>query len=294
MKALNELDTLREFIMTHSQTASWLSNAEAVFPAGHNWVDRMRTAQQDILDILKKATQADLATQSRSIGNRLRKLKQDYIVAYSSLHTQARLGVNDDKRKEKLLKGSRLRILLNLANIDLMPRQQITDFQTRLTNLQSCFALTDKDLDLSPICPHCNFRPSVETATSISGSQMVAQLDDQLDTMVKTWTSTILSNLEDQTTKANMELLKVDDRKLLESFIQSRELPTPLDSHFVPAVQQALSGLIKVPIKPAELQDAPKASDGPATPQEIKERFAAFVDQSVKGKDPARVRILLE
>ena len=294
VKALNELDTLREFIRTHSQTASWLSTAEAMLPVEHNWVDRVQTAQQDILDTLKKRSQAGLATQSRNVGNRLQKLKQDYIIAYSSLHTQARLGVNADKHKGKLLQDPRLRILIKLADIDLMPRQQITDYQTRLTNLKSCFALTDKDLDLSPICPHCNFRPSVETAASVSGSQRVAQLDDQLDTMVKTWTSTIMSNLEDQATKANMELLKVDARKLLEAFIQSRELPTPLGSHFVPAVKQALSGLVKINIQPAELQDALKASDGPATPQEIKERFESFIDQRTKGKDPARVRILLE
>ena len=293
VKALDELDALRNFIMDHSQTASWLSTAEAMFPVGHDWVDRMRAARQDILDALKKATQADLVTQSQSVGKRLQKLKQDYIVAYSSLHIQARLGVNDDRRKEKLLQDSRLQILLKLADIDLMPRQQIIDYQNRLTDLKSCFALTEKDLDWSPICPHCNFRPSAETVPT-AGSQIITQLDDQLDSMVVAWTSIILGNLEDQATRANMELLKVDDRKLLNTFIRSYELPTPLDSNFVQALKQALSGLIKVNIKAEDLQDALKASDGPATPEEMKKRFAAFVDQLTGDEDPAKVRILLE
>ena len=293
VKALDELDALHNFIMVHAQTASWLSTAEAMLPVEHDWVGRMRTTRQDSLDTLKKVTLTDLATQSQSVGKRLRKLKQDYIVAYSSLHIQARLGVNDDRRKAKLLQDSRLQILLKLADIDLMPRQQIIDYQNRLTDLKSCFALTEKDLDWSPICPHCNFRPSAETIQT-AGSQIIVQLDDQLDTMVEVWTSTILGNLEDQATKANMELLKVDDRKLLETFIQSRELPTPLDSNFVQALKQALSGLIKVNINVKDLQDALKASDGPATPEEMKKRFEAFVDQRTKGKDPIRVRILLE
>ena len=43
VKALDELDALREFIMDHSPTAAWLSTAEAVLPAEHDWVDRMKT-----------------------------------------------------------------------------------------------------------------------------------------------------------------------------------------------------------------------------------------------------------
>ncbi len=88
-----------------------------------------------------------------------------------------------------------------------MPRQQLTDFQNRLVGLKSCFALTEQNLDASPICPHCGFRPSVEIG-SAAGAQMIEQLDNQLDTMLAGWTSTILSNLEDPITQANMELLK--------------------------------------------------------------------------------------
>ena len=117
-----------------------------------------------------------------------------------------------------------------------MPRQQLTDYQNRLAGLKSCFALTEQNLDASPICPHCGFRPSVETGTA-AGSQMIDQMDAQLDAMVTAWTSTILSNLEDPITQANMDLLKIDDREPLEAFIKSKELPVPLDSNFVHALR---------------------------------------------------------
>ena len=35
--------------------------------------------------------------------------------------------------------------------------------QTRLANLKPCYTLVKDDLDASPICPHCNFRPQEET-----------------------------------------------------------------------------------------------------------------------------------
>lgn len=293
VKALDELDALREFIMDHSPTASWLSTAEAVLPADHDWVDRMKTTRQDVLDALKQADMTELASQSQSIGAKLQKLKKDYTVAYIGLHTKARLGVNDDKRKAGLLNDQRLQTLLKLAGIDLMPRQQLTDYQNRLAGMKSCFALTEQNLDASPICPHCGFRPSVETSTG-SGSLIIEQMDAQLDTLVADWTSRILNDLQDPSTKEAMNLLKSEDRELIEQFIKSKELPMPLDSNFIHALKEVLSGLVKVTVKAMELQQALQFTDGSATPVEMKKRFDEYIDLLTKGKDPAKVRIVVE
>ena len=123
---------------------------------------------------------------------------------------------------------------------------------------------------------------------------MIEQLDAQLDAMVAAWTSTILSNLEDPITQANMDLLKIDDREPLDAFIKSKEVPVPLDSNFVHALKEVLSGLIKVTINAQDLQHALRVTDGPATPVEMKKRFDEYIDQLTKGKDPAKVRIVME
>ena len=307
VKALDELDALREFIMDHSPTASWLSTAEGVLPAEHDWSVQVRSTKCEIMKKLQSALRTPhpaLTSLSVEIGSMLKSLKRSFIIEYISLHTKARLGVNDDKRKAGLLGDQRLQTLLKLASIDLMPRQQLTDYQNRLAGLKSCFALTEQNLDASPICPHCGFRPSVETGKT-AGSQMIDQMDAQLDAMVAAWTSTILSNLEDQITQANMDLLKIDDREPLEAFIKSKELPVPLpaatgaaqaglDSNFVHALKEVLSGLVKVTVKAQELQQALQVTDGPATPAEMKKRFEEYIDQLTRGKDPAKVRIVLE
>ena len=293
VKALDELDALREFIMDLGPTASWLSTAEAVLPAEHGWVDRMKTARKDVLDTLKQEHLTELASQSQRIGVTLSSFKNNYTVAYIDLHTKARLGVNDDKRKAGLLNDQRLQTLLKLAGIDLMPRQQIIDYQNRLIGLKRCVALTEQNLHASPICPHCEFRPSVETG-STAGSQIIDQMDAQLDAMVAAWSSTILRNLKDPITQANMDLLKIDDREPLKAFICSRELPAPLDSNFVHALKEVLSGLVKVTVKAQELQQALQVTNGPATPAEMKKRFDEYIDQLTKGTDPAKVRIVME
>ena len=293
VKGLNDLEELREFIMDHGPTASWLSAAEAVLPAEHGWVDRMKTIRQDVLDALKQSDLTRLTSQSQNIGVMLQKLKKDYTVAYISLHTKARLGVIDDKRKAGLLNDQRLQTLIKLAGIDLMPRQQLTDYQNRLAGLKSCFALTEQNLEASPYCPHCEFRPSVETGTA-AGSHGIDQMDDQLDVMVTAWTSIILSNLEDPITQNNMELLKINDRGPLEDFIKSKELPVPPDSGFIHALKEVLSDLVKITVKTQELQQALQVTDGTATPTEMKKRFEDYIDQLTKGENPAKVRIVFE
>jgi hypothetical protein len=174
-----------------------------------------------------------------------------------------------------------------------MPRQQLTEFQNRLAGLRSCFALTEQELDATPVCPHCGFRPSVEQAAAM-GAQVIDNMDAQLDEMLAGWTGTLVGNLEDPITQANLNLLKADDRQEIESFISSRELPSPLDNNFVHALREVLSGLVKVSVSTHDLQAALRAADGPASPSEMKRRFEEYIDRLTKGTDPAKVRIVME
>lgn len=317
VKALDELDAMREFIMDHSPTAAWLATAEASAsrsfefrvsgseskPSGLDlWVDQVKAIRGDVLNSINSvlSTQSlDLARLSSEVGEKLKKLKRDYINQYISLHARARLGVNDDKRKAGLLNDQRLQTLLKLASIDLMPRQQLTDYQNRLVGLKSCFALTEQDLDASPICPHCQFRPAAEIGVlgsgfGVSGSQQLDQMDEQLDRIIEQWTKMLLNNLDDPMTQANVkELLHANDKQVIQSFIDSKELPDPVDGNFVQTLKTILAGLQKVPVKKSDLLKV--LSDlGPSTPDDIKRAVIDYVDSLTKGKDPAKVRIVVE
>ncbi|MDR1873923.1 MAG: DUF6079 family protein [Synergistaceae bacterium] len=292
---LNELDALRRFVQEHGATTSWLSRAETVLPAGHEWVKRMKVVRQEVLDALRQSQQV---ARSRDVGIALRKLKKDYIAAYIDLHAKARLGAKDDKRKNGLTSDPRMVALQKLTGLDLMPRQQFIDFQNRLAGLKSCSALTEQDLDSTPVCPHCDFRPLAEQARTengaSTGSHIIDQLDARLDAMMAHWTSTLLGNLEDPITRSRLGLLKSDDRKSLKNFIDSGELPAPLDSNFVHALKEALSDLVRVTVRTQDLQNALQAADGPTSPPEMKKRFEEYIDTLVRGKDPAKVRIVME
>jgi hypothetical protein len=284
---LDGLNALRAFANEHQPSVTWLAKAEEILPANHPWVDQVKAARNDILDGLRQGD----GELSRSVNQRLAQLKRDYISAYSSLHTKARLGNQDDRSKVSLLNDPRLHTLQKLAGIDLMPRQQLLDYQHQLADLKTCFVLTSKELEASPVCPHCSFRPAVEK-TDVAGSQVIEAMDDRLDKLLDGWINTLLDNLEDPMTQANLELLNTDDRAALQAFLTSRALPGVLDNHFIHALKEVLSGLVKVTLKMNEVQHALHGSA--VTPAEMKRRFEQMVDQAIRGKDPAKVRIVVE
>ena len=76
--------------------------------------------------------------------------------------------------------------------------------------------------------------------------------------------------------------------------IKKRVLPDDMDPDFIRALQEVLSGLEKVSVKTADMRAALLAGGSPATPAEMKKRFEEYLDELTKGKEPGKVRIVLE
>ena len=127
-----------------------------------------------------------------------------------------------------------------------------------------------------------------------SASQQIDSMDEQLDHLVEQWTKTLLNNLDDPMTQVNVkELLHESDRLIIQSFIDSKELPDPVDGHFVQTLKTVLSGLQKMPIKKEEFLKIISIL-GPSTPNEIKQAVNDYIDKLTKGTDQAKVRIVIE
>ncbi|MEI2614069.1 MAG: DUF6079 family protein [Methylotenera sp.] len=271
--------------------ASYLAQAEMALPESNVWVATAReTRSKVVADLIanRDFSQAHIVRQS------LDKLKHNYIASYIGLHTKARLGVSEDKNKAGLTKDSRLTALTRLATINLMPSGQLTDFQDQLAGLKSCNQLSESELAGSPVCPHCQFKPVNETLAFASAANQLTELDARLDTILSGWTQTLLDNLEDPIIQENLELLKLADRTLVQSFLNSKNLPDPLTSEFITAVQEALSGLTKEIVKLADIQSALLAGGSPATPEELKARFDKFIAEHTRGKDANKLRFVVE
>jgi len=293
LNSLGEIKSLEELLVDIGSTASYLSTAEAVLPTGHDWIDKMKTARDEVLVQIGDLANRSVAAFRQKTQRKLSDLKKAYLLAYLAMHAKAHLGVNEDKHKVQLMGDERLKDLQKLSTIDLMPRQQLLDFQNRLAGLKSCFALTEQELEASPVCPHCNFKPDAGLS-AVPAAMMLNALDDELDKLVENWTQTLLANLEDPTTKDNLALLKAGPRKLVDGFIKKKTLPDDLTPDFIQALKESLSGLTKVSVKMEDLRAAILLGGSPATPAEMKKRFEEYLDQITKGKEPGKVRIVLE
>ena len=293
LNALREVESLVALVAALGGTASFLSAAEAVLPPDHEWTARMRQARTTLLGQIVDPTVRSQSAFRREAQRALADLKQQYVRVYVDLHTRGRLGVNDDARKRRLLNDERLKKVGALATIDLMPRRQLTDFQDRLAGVRSCFGLTEQDLVAAPECPHCGFRPATESIPARAGD-VLTNLDDELDTILCGWTQTLLTNLDDPIISEQVALLDSAEGRLVSAFIESRTLPEDLDHSFVHGVRTLLSGLAKLVIVTEDLRVALLDGGSPATIDEMRRRFGNYLDDRAKGKDPDKVRIVLE
>ena len=63
---------------------------------------------------------------------------------------------------------------------------------------------------------------------------------------------------------------------------------------FVETIKEALTGLERVAMPPEDILMALTQGGMPCTVPELLSRFQSFVDQQIEGKDPNKVRIVVE
>jgi hypothetical protein len=292
LHALQTVEMLARLTTELGPGVAYLSTAEAVLPEGDAWTTREKQVREEVIASLQTGPAEPDRPRTR-VQAVLADLKQAYVEAYLQAHARTRLGYDDNRRKVALTHDERLVALRTLATIDLMPVQQLRDLDERLANLRSCWSLTREDILAAPVCPHCQFRPAYEPQAGPAHDEL-RRVDDALDGLLETWTTTLLANLEDPTSQASLQLLAATERAAIEAFLGARALPDDLDHGFVGAVRQVLAGLQKVVVSRDELRAALVDGGSPCTLAELRSRFDAYVETLARGKDRDKLRVVLE
>jgi len=290
---LKEIQELEIFAREIGQFTQYLSMAEGYLPETDPWALKSKALREQLVKDIHKPENRVSPKFKAGVIDKLKTLKGEYTVAYLALHKRARLNHGQDQAKSELAKDYRIAQLQRLTAIDLLNRQQLLEFQDRLGRLRTCFALTDRELETDPKCPHCGFWPSMEPITA-SADAILESVKADLGKIQKSWSQSLLGNLEDPVVQSNLGLLKPKQSKLLEDFAKQAELPDEISNDFLQALQEALSGLSKVPVHLDALKSALFPDGSPITSAELRDRFENFVSTLLKGKDPGKTRIVLE
>jgi hypothetical protein len=289
---MEEIDGLARFCSNLAPLTAYLSQAEMVLPAGNPCGEALSEAKHSIFVQLEDGVGNNRTFQT-DLKRELEGQKKCYVDEYFRLHRQARLSHDEDERKKRLKAEPRLAALRALSSIDIMPKRELNEFDALSLKLKPCFSLTEKDLERTPVCPHCSFRPKDEEGIPSSG-MMLDHLEDLLDGVYAAWVRMLVENLEDPTVQANLELLKPEDRALVMEFREKKALPEPVPGDLVRALSEALSGLVKVTIQVENLRRALMANGSACSVDEIEKRFESYVSSLVKDKDERKVRLVVE
>jgi len=292
---ISRLKSLTEITDELNGDVGYLQRAKEGLPSDAPWLEEYSRIRDRALASLKAADKK-LSEIKRELQSSIADLKTSYIEYYIDLHRKARLDSQGDTRKRKLLEDYRLKTLNRLSTIEMLSRQQFEDLTSRITSLKACYSLTERELERTPFCKDCNFKPSQEVSANRDPRLELDTLDEDLDRLFDNWTETLLSNLKDPVVGENIKLLAPEGRQLIEKFIEFKELKEELvnEQAFTKALTEAFSTLEKIELTTQELQERLFGDHAPKTPQEMRKRFESLIDEKTRGKDINRVRIILK
>ncbi|MBT5270514.1 MAG: ATP-binding protein, partial [Candidatus Marinimicrobia bacterium] len=195
--------------------------------------------------------------------------------------------------KAALLYDVRIDQLQALSTIDILPSNQLNKFRNALASLRTAGSLFEKDLLADPVPGNSDFQPNHEDLT-VPASQRLEQLENKLEKLVIDWQRTLLENLEDPVTHDSLNLLSSDERSQVDTFIDGKSLPQPVEEGFVKALRQVLQGLVPVELSGEQIQQALFGQGSAATVEQLKARLDKFLAEQCRGQDVSKVRIVLK
>jgi len=293
LNLIKQLEELNSLVQELTPLTGYLATAAAVLPPQDPWRSQMDAMRNEWRAKLLEPNARNASDFRQKINRALQKSKDDYRTAYFNLHKKARLGVNEDAKKKELLKDARLERLNKLVGISLLPHTSLSELQTRLSKIQPCFTLVKDDLNASPICVHCNFRPQEENL-GVSGVAALQQIDEQLDEFIANWTKALLDNLSDPTATKSIDLLPSQEKRAVNAFLKAKGLPEKISNDLVQGIQTALAGLIPIIVRPSELLAALSDNDSPSTADQLESRLRDFLEKTTRGKEQVRVRLIVK
>jgi hypothetical protein len=285
LKTLENLLKLDSQLKNISQLVNYLRVAQPNMGTHSDWSRNVEDTLDEIQYGLKE--QQDISKELVKLNN----LKQEYIQLYIEAHDQSRLNAKENLQKTALLNDDRLKALKELASrISILPKEQIVKWEKALTEIKTCYHVSEDKLQHTQICGECKFRP---TDVTTKERVVLQKLEEELPVIYENWTETLLTNLNDASVKENISLLSTDQQRLIQEFIDNKEFDLPIDVRLIQAINDLLKGIDKVELDLSDIEQM-MANGHPLTVEELRKRFEDMLAKAVGTAPSNRVRVMLK
>ena len=225
-----------------------------------------------------------------TINNQLQAIIDEYIDIYLKAHSNRRLDVAEARRKQELQGSANIAKLKKLSSISILAPGRLLDLQKELSSLNVCYELKKTELDASPFCSHCHYRLD-EVGLSVHGK--LDEIEEGLEKLLQDWHKKLLDTVTDPTVQEQKQYLEAAQRKAIDDYIASGQLPDRVDEFFVGCIEALLKGFEPVEIKADDIINQLEA-----LPPMDEAKFAAelrrIIASYTAGKDKNKLRIVLK
>lgn len=264
---------------------AYLSRAESHLPVGHPWCTALSAAKRKLgTEVMSGGSAPDPAP--------LLALKRSYIRLYSRLHRRSRLSAAEDALKSALVADGRASALAAFSGTEGFPEQQFRLLQENISRIRSCYGLQLEHLEGTPICRFCSYSPRSESVGDSCAAKRLSAASDDLDSLYRSWFEHLRMALQAAHAKCGTDLLPELQRRDVERFIASGELPRPIADSFIGAARELIRGLEPLELSMELIRDRLRGSN-PGSPDELRHRFEVVLHEALRGKRPERIRILV-
>jgi soluble cytochrome b562 len=227
------------------------------------------------------------STEIKQYETLLNSLKDRYAKYYHEYYLKCRLSNHDAIAKERILASEKKKICDIIKDAEFLTA---TDYQNWL-NIITSLKEADPSLTLQKVKeePYQDFNPREFYGKP---NYKIQELEEQLDGILDKWILAMRSIFKDPSVKSNIELLKANERKLVEEFRDEKlELTIDNAAQLRNLISTLSKGIDKVEIG---LDDIKKQLNRPVTPSEAIDILTKYIDALCVGKERNKVRIIIK
>lgn len=294
-----QLDLLRQlkgylrFQQEVDDLAQYMQGIETL-PLGNDLkqeMDAAKAALRDQLSILGQGGNADDA--ASVVKDKMQQVRKQYISLYMGAHERQRLDADGALKQKQLREGRAMAQLRKLSKIHNagFSSTKLDKLETALSSLKTCYLLEPSGLTQSSVCPACHL--VLDEQEEMTAVEKLMAIEQDITNMLNEWTQKLLVAVMDPTVVEQRGFLAGNQLKIVDKFMESKELPQQIDDQFVKAIQMLLDGFDPVEISTADISRH-LGTLGPCNVEKFKQEFDRYIDQCVRGKDPAKLRVVVK